>query len=224
MSGHPRPEARTLATAIHGRYLLSVPEAPGPHPLLVGFHGYGENAERSLEALRALPGSGAWLLCAVQALHRFYDRKTETVVGCWMTKQDRALAIADNVAYVRGVLEALRKEGWDGTTLVYAGFSQGVAMAYRAAAFAGIQARGLIALAGDLPEDVRATGMAGFPALLIGTGPLDPWYTPLQLAKDAAALEGLGIRPETLVFEGGHDWTAAFQKRAGAFLAARLGG
>jgi predicted esterase len=222
MSGTPRPEARTIAATTHGRFLLSVPKAPGPHPLLMGFHGYGENAERHLEALRAIPGSAAWLLCAVQALHRFYDRKTETVVGCWMTKQDRTLAIADNVAYVRGVLEALRAEGWDGTTLVYAGFSQGVAMAYRAAAFAGIKARGLIALAGDLPEDVRATGMAGFPPLLIGTGRLDPWYTPLQLAEDAAALKALTIQPETAVFEGGHDWTEAFRSRVAIFLEARL--
>jgi len=46
-----------IATTIHGRYLLAVPEGPGPHPLLVGFHGYGENAEVHLEALRSIPGA-----------------------------------------------------------------------------------------------------------------------------------------------------------------------
>ena len=221
----PKPPpaiARRIATTIHGRYLLALPEGPPPHPLLVGFHGYGENAERHLEELRAIPGSGRWILCAVEALHRFYDRKTEDVVGSWMTSQDRELAIADNVAYVRGILEALRQETWTGGTLVYAGFSQGVAMAYRAAAFAGVPADGVIALGGDLPKDVLDTGMRGFPELLIGTGTMDPWYTPQRLATDQAKLETLSIQPATLVFEGGHEWTEAFRAKAGEFLAGRL--
>jgi len=160
----------------------------------------------------------------VQALHRFYDRKTEEVVGCWMTKQDRGLAIADNVAYVRGVVEAIRIQPWSGEMLVYAGFSQGVAMAYRAAAFAGFPAQGLIALGGDLPEDVQEIGMKGFPDLLIGTGSEDPWYTPSRLAEDQAKIEKLGLRPTTLVFEGGHEWNEAFRVRAGAFLEGVLRG
>lgn len=210
--------AHTIATTIHGLYLLAIPEGPGPHPLLVGFHGYGENAEAHLAALRAIPGSEYWLLCSVQALHQFYDRKTGAVIGSWMTKQDRELAIADNVAYVRAVIQALRQEFPTLETLVYVGFSQGVAMAYRAAAFAGIPAQGLIALAGDVPADVLATGMMGFPELLIGTGDKDEWYTPARLAEDQAKLEKNSIRPNTVIFEGGHEWTDAFRNRAGEFL------
>lgn len=221
-SKRPSDTTHTIATTIHGRYLLAVPENPGPHPLLVGFHGYGENAEVHLEALRSIPGAASWALCAVQALHRFYDRKTEEVVGCWMTKQDRGLAIADNVAYVRGVIEAIRLEPWAGESLVYAGFSQGVAMAYRAAAFAGIPSQGLIALGGDLPADVLEAGMKGFPNLFMGTGSEDPWYTPSRLAEDQAKLETLGLKPNTLVFKGGHEWTEAFRIRAGAFLGGAL--
>jgi predicted esterase len=214
----------TIATMIHGRYLLAIPDGPGPHPLLVGFHGYGENAEAHLDALRSIPGAGSWALCAVQALHRFYDRKSEEVVGCWMTKQDRGLAIADNVAYVRGVLDALRLEPWAGDMLVYAGFSQGAAMAYRAAAFAGFPSQGLIALGGDLPMDVLETGLKGFPDLLIGTGSQDPWYTPSHLKEDQAKIEAVGPKPITLVFEGGHEWTEAFRMQAGVFLEAVLQG
>lgn len=217
-SRRPSDTIHTVATAIHGRYLLAVPEGPGPHPLLVGFHGYGENAEAHLEALRSLPGADSWALCAVQALHRFYDRKNQEVVGCWMTKQDRGLAIADNVAYVRGVIEAIRLEPWAGEKLVYAGFSQGVAMAYRAAAFAGFPSQGLIALGGDLPEDVLETGLKAFPDLLIGTGSEDPWYTPTRLAEDQAKIEKLGLKPATHVFNGGHEWTESFRIKAGAFL------
>jgi len=211
--------ARTIAAGTHGLYLLAVPPGGGRHPVLMGFHGYGESAETHLAALAAIPGAEHWALCAVQALHRFYDRKSGAVVAGWMTSQDRELAIADNIAYVRDVARAILAEPWADGRLVYAGFSQGVAMAYRAAAFAGIAARGLIALAGDVPPDVLADGMRAFPPLLIGTGESDVWYTPARLAADAAALAALGITPQTLVFQGGHVWTPQFAAAAGQFLA-----
>ncbi len=211
-------EARTIATTTHGRYLLALPESPGPHRLLMGFHGYGENAEIHLDALRAIPGAEGWALCSVQALHRFYERRTEAVVGSWMTRQDRELAIEDNVGYVRQVLAVLRSEPWWSGTLVFAGFSQGVAMAYRAAAFAGHASAGLIALAGDVPPDVLATPMHGFPRVLAGTGTRDAWYTPARLEADVARLVERGIAAQAAVFEGGHEWTDAFRVECGEFL------
>ncbi len=220
----PSSTTHTINTTIHGRFLLAVPEKPGPHPLLVGFHGYGENAEAHLDALRSIPGVGSWAVCAVQALHRFYDRKTEEVVGSWMTKQDRELAIADNVAYVGRVIKTIHLQPWACEKLVYAGFSQGVAMAYRAAAFAGFPSQGLIALGGDLPADVLETGLKGFPELLVATGSEDPWYTPARLTEDQTRIEALGLKPSTLIFEGGHEWTEAFRISAGAFLADVLRG
>ena len=50
-----------------------------------------------------------------------------------MTKEDREPAIADNTAYVANVLSAVAEEFGLTRPLIYAGFSQGVAMAYRAA-------------------------------------------------------------------------------------------
>ncbi len=40
------PAVHTIAAATHGRYLVARADGPGPAPLLVGFHGYGEHAER----------------------------------------------------------------------------------------------------------------------------------------------------------------------------------
>jgi hypothetical protein len=37
------------------------PEIPGPAPILVGFHGYAENAEAQLERLSGIPESTRWL-------------------------------------------------------------------------------------------------------------------------------------------------------------------
>src|SRR5205085_8390470 len=81
---------RTVAATTHGRYLVMEPEGRAAG-VVVGFHGYGENAEIHLDALRAIPGAGRWLLVAVQALHPFYTRDERIVAG-WMTRRDRELA------------------------------------------------------------------------------------------------------------------------------------
>ena len=53
-----------------------------------------------------------------------YSAARSGVGASWMTYLDRELAIADNLAYVRSVLDALPRP----RTLVLAGFSQGAAM------------------------------------------------------------------------------------------------
>ena len=45
-----------------------------PLGLLVGFHGYMENAEMQMQRLEAIPGGLEWTLVSIQALHRFYRR------------------------------------------------------------------------------------------------------------------------------------------------------
>ena len=125
---------RSIAATTHGRYLVVPPAGAAPAGLLVGFHGYAEGAESQLERLRAIPGAERWGLVAIQGLHRFYQRRTNEVIASWMTRQDRDLAIADNLAYVEGVIDAVSREiapltrarhGW-----CCAAFSQGVAMAF----------------------------------------------------------------------------------------------
>lgn len=85
-----------------------------------------------------------------------------------MTTEDREEAIADNVAYVAAVLNAVRAEFASTGPLVFAGFSQGVAMAYRAAAFAA-PCDGLILLGGDVPPDVAPVAST-FRRVLLGRG------------------------------------------------------
>jgi poly(3-hydroxybutyrate) depolymerase len=133
---------RLVPTTVHGRYLVRPARAEAPAPLLVGFHGYGENASDHLAALERVPGADAWHLVAVQALHPFYKRDG-SVVASWMTKLDREAAIADNVGYVERVVAAVQGELDVTGVVVFAGFSQGVAMAYRAAA--ALPASGLVA-------------------------------------------------------------------------------
>ena len=209
------PSLETIEARTHGRLFVRVPGVEGPWPLLVGFHGYGETAGDHMEALRTIPGTEPWLLVSVQALHPFYTRK-ERVVASWMTREDRELAIADNIDYVGRVLDRVRSAHPAGSTLVFSGFSQGGAMAYRAAA--NYRADGVIILAGDVPPDIIERRAVALPPVLLGRGTKDEWYTEAKEAADRAALARLGARVETCVFDGGHEWTDAFRAAASAFL------
>lgn len=210
----------------HGRYLVDWPDGTARAPLLVGFHGYAEHAERMLEVLQRIRDTRRWGLASVQALNRFYNRAEETV-GCWMTSQERERQIADNLSYVARVVGAIRSAHAVSDCIVYAGFSQGVAMAYRAAAFVHERAdpspapippaAGLIVLAGDVPPDV-APRAASLPPVLVGRGTTDEWYTAAKADADLDVLRRAGGQPAVHVFDGGHVWDDSFVARAGAFL------
>ena len=202
-------ESHTIAATVHGRYLVRRAASPRGH--LVGFHGYAENAERHLAELLQIPGADDWTVVAVQALHPFYVSRTGEVVANWMTKQDRELAIADNRAYVRSVVEALAPSG----PLVLAGFSQGVAMAWRAADELAPRVAGVIALGGDVPPELTTLAV---PRVLLGRGTREEWYTADKFEKDLNFLRGV-TSVETCVYDGGHEWTDEFRQAAGRFLA-----
>jgi predicted esterase len=212
-------QSRFIPAGVHGRYLVDVPEGPGPHPLLVGFHGYKESAEGHLDELRRVPGVSRFVLVAVQSLHLFYS-KDGGVVGSWMTKLGREHAIADNVRYVAAVVAEVKREVSTGGGLVYVGFSQGASMAYRAAARSGHACDGVVALGGDLPPEVADDASARLPPVLVGRGEADDWFTREKLEADLGRLARRGVPARGVVFPGGHEWTETFRAAMGEFLRA----
>jgi len=210
---------RTIAAATHGRYLVVPPtdheEAPG---LLVGFHGYAELAAAAMQRLQTIPGSSAWRLVAIQGLNRFYRGRSQDVVAGWMTSEDRELAIADNIAYVSNVLDAVAREWGNEDRLVFVSFSQGAAMAYRAACASGRSVSGVITLGGDVPPELDRAALARIPAVLIGRGSRDEWYSAPKLEQDAQRLREAGVEVSVLPLDAGHEWTPAFADGAGTFL------
>jgi predicted esterase len=212
---------RTLAATVHGRYLVQAAAAPDA-PVLAGFHGYAESAEIQMERQAAVPGSEQWLRISVQALHPFYQRRTDTVVASWMTRQDRELAIADNIRWVQSAIESARQEHGGSIRTVYAGFSQGVATAFRSAAHAPAGTLGVIAAGSDIPPELTPEELHRIPAVLLARGLHETWYTAEKLAADLTRLKAAGVRTEVLEFEGGHEWGAALNQAAGKFLTALL--
>ena len=205
---------RTISTGTHGRYLVDIPDPS--RGTLVGFHGYQENAAITFDVLRQIAAGRSIGVVSIQGLHRFYTR-TNDVIASWMTKEDRELAIADNVAYVAKVLAAVADEYGITRPLIYAGFSQGVAMAYRAAVFGQRHCDGVVALAGDVPPDVAPLA-SSLPRVLLGRGSEDKWYTEQLAAKDRAVLQQAGVSSIEHVFDGGHAWAPEFIARAGTFV------
>jgi predicted esterase len=209
---------RSVATTIHGRYLTVPAVAPEPAPILVGFHGYAENAEAQLERLTAIPESDRWLCISVQGLHRFYQRRTEVVVASWMTRQDREIAIEDNVTYVAACIDAAIAEWPALPSIVFAGFSQGVGMAFRAAVNSKHRVSGVIAVGGDVPPEISPAALAKLPAVLIARGMTDELYTEEQFARDEERLRSSSVQLRALRLNAGHAWPGELSAAASQFL------
>ena len=154
----------------------------------------------------------------MQGLHRFYRRRSGDVVAGWMTRQDRELAIADNRAFIAAVVDEVAQQWRVAHPLVFAGFSQGVAMAFRAACSSPRRVSGVIALGGDVPPELEGAALGRTRTALLGRGQRDEWYSADLFAADAVRLREAGVDVGTVVLDGGHEWTPAFSAEAGAFL------
>src|SRR5262245_14023420 len=213
------PLLRHLGTEVHGRYLVR-PGASGRNEhWLVGFHGQSQTAEAFLLDLERVPRGSTWLAAAVQGLNRYYAGRSRPLVANWMTSQDRELAIADNVARVDRVLDALERELGPPRTIVFAGFSQGVAMAYRAGMLGRRPCDAILAVCGDVPPELMSASTRPWPRVLAATGAHDEWYTPARLEADFEFLKTRRPDAERLVLEAGHEWSHAVVAAAGRWLA-----
>jgi predicted esterase len=213
-----QPAVHIVAAQTHGRVIVRIPNFGGPWPLLLGFHGYAQTAHDQLAALARISGTDRWLVASVQALHPFYTRD-DRIVANWMTRLDREHAIADNIEYVGRTLDLLRTQYPTCAPLVFVGFSQGGAMAYRAAAHH--RCAGVMVLASDVPPDVTVDVPYQLPPILIGRGTKDTWYTEEKQFADETRLRSLAATYETATFDGAHEWTDEFNKAAGQWLERR---
>lgn len=214
------PLVRTAPAPLHGRFLVDVPPAPAaPDLWLLGFHGYAQSAAIFLPFLTQAARSNRWLVSAVQAPHVFYTRGDRSIVANWMTREDRELAIVDNIVYVDNVLDALHAEFGAPRAIVFLGFSQGAAMAYRAAIRGKRRAAAILSVCGDVPPDVRDLPRERWPLVRMITGTSDEWYPPTRMADEAVIVRAIGATVETSSFEGGHEFSDAVVEALGTLLA-----
>jgi predicted esterase len=186
--------------------------------MLVGFHGYGELAEAEIDRLRSVPGTERWLVVSIQGLHQFYQRRTNEVIAGWMTWQNRELSIADNVAYVSAAVNDVAREWTTAPPVVFTGFSQGVAMAFRAAAASIREVAGVIAAGGDVPPEIDASALRRIRSALVCRGARDEWYSAEKFVNDLRRLRDAGVDARPLEFDGGHEWGDAVRRAAAQML------
>lgn len=214
-------ETLSIPAPTHGRVLVKRHRVSFPEVTVVGFHGYAQSAEDMMDVLQRIPRADASILVSIQALNRFYTRGDQKIVASWMTRQDREETIADNVAYVDRVLETTSGVVSGKTTpdVVFLGFSQGVAMAYRAAVLGKHPAAAIVAIGGDVPPDVKDVPAARWPKVLIAAGSKDQWYTPEKVSADETFLKRHGVEHEIHRSDAGHDATDEMLAAAARFIA-----
>ena len=213
------PLLRHAPAEIHGRYFVRPAASGGAAFWLVGFHGQGQTADTFMASLERVPRGPHWLVASVQGLYRYYAGRARTIAANWMTSQDREQVIADNVRWVDTVLDRLEQEFGAPRGIVFAGFSQGVAMAYRAGLLCRRECAAIVAGCGDVPPELEEGGTREWPRVLAATGARDDWYTPARLEADMAFLRSRRGDARALVFDGGHEWNDALAEAVGVLLA-----
>jgi predicted esterase len=209
---------RLLIPALtHGVTLVRSAHAAASRGLLVGFHGYMETAAIQMARLDAIPGADRWTRVSIEGLHRFYRGRSQDVVASWMTSADREVAIADNLAYVEAALDEVPHDS--ATAIVYCGFSQGVAMAFRAGLVGRVRARAIVAVGGDVPPELLTDAGVKYPPVLFARGTRDEWLTQPKFDADLSALSSRGAPAHAVHYDGGHEWNAEVAAAIGRFLA-----
>lgn len=176
-------------------------------------HGYGQLAEPFLASLTALE-QPARLLVAPEALSRFYLRRGTGEVGAsWMTKEERALEIADTLRYLDRLAETFDARAGTRTLL---GFSQGAATAARWAVLGRTLFARVLLWGCPLPPDLellahRARVLALRWVFVLGEH--DTTIERAAVARDVGRLRELGASVEEHTFDGGHELDAGLLGR-----------
>jgi predicted esterase len=115
------------------------------------------------------------------------------------------------------VVDAVAASGFN-PAAVFTGFSQGVAMAFRAACDSSRAVAGTLSVGGDVPPELDTQALCRIPAAFVARGSRDEWYSPENWAADETRLREAGVDLSFFGFEGGHEWSAAVSAAAGTFL------
>lgn len=212
----PNMPPRTVAVAVKrtARLALLGPEGPDVRELWYVLHGYGQLAAPFIEGFRAID-DGSRLIVAPEALSRFYEgdvaarlHKDARVGASWMTREDREHEIADYIAYLDDVHDAmLARLGGAEPVVTVLGFSQGGATAARWVANGRVDAARLIVWGSQFPPELDLANPAGrircVESVLV-IGEKDVFATPKIVDKETAKLNASEFPFRFVSFKGGH--------------------
>jgi predicted esterase len=195
------------------RYFTLGQSGPAVREVWVVCHGYGQLAEPFLAHFSHVASPARWVV-APEALSRFYvgpptggSHAASAVGATWMTREDRAAEIADQVAYLDTLYDAvfstLDRRAVRVTVL---GFSQGVATIGRWLSHTRAVIDRAVCWGGAIPDDASLTHGAwiGGMTVRLVAGQRDEFVGPERIDRELARLEAAHVSVSRLSFEGGH--------------------
>lgn len=119
-------------------------------------HGFGQLARHFIRRFDVYDREENFII-GLQGLSRFYMDDYRKVGATWMTREDRETDIANQKRYFEAAIShALKGKSLNDFNVNLFGFSQGVAMISRMAAYAKINFKNLILWAGGFPPELTA--------------------------------------------------------------------
>lgn len=172
-------------------------------------HGYGQLAKFFIKNFEVLNNDENFVV-APEGFHRFYlDGMKGRVGASWMTSEDRLTDISDYVSYLDLVHEDVKSKNKNSESrLIVLGFSQGVATASRWMALGNTKPDLAIFWAGAFPPDLQPSDsnrwFSHIPTYCV-VGDNDEYISAESIERAKEHYGSLGINPEWLSFEGGHN-------------------
>ncbi len=201
-----------LTVARTARYYTVGEPGTAARELWLACHGYGQLAAEFVARLSAI-ASADRLVAAPEALSRFYlerarggSHATSPVGASWMTREDRAAEIADQVTYLDSLVDTLKARAPHVTRVTALGFSQGVATMCRWLVHARTRVNRVICWGGAMPDDVLAGDLRAFRGVPIAlvAGSRDEFVSRERVVQVSAAMRAAGLNVSDVTFEGGH--------------------
>jgi predicted esterase len=194
------------------RYYTLGTNGPDTKAVWIVCHGYGHLAGEFI-ARFAPVDDGAHLIVAPEGLNRYYHdtrpgaSQTSAVGATWMTKEDRASEIGDQITYLDALYQTIfRDVARDAVRLTVLGFSQGAATAARWLAHTRLPVDRAIFWAAGIPDDVALTADTALrrAELVFVVGARDEYATAERVARQVAALRAADKSFTQIEFAGGH--------------------
>jgi predicted esterase len=211
-SERPAAHEHHVTVTRTARYYTFGDVGPSTYDVWIACHGYGQLAAEFVARLTALRAPER-LVVAPEGLSRFYlerarsgSHATSPVGASWMTREDRAAEIGDQVAYLDAIVDAFKARASQPLHLTALGFSQGVATVCRWLAHSRTRAERLVCWGGVMPDDILSGDIRMFRTTRIWlvAGSRDEFATPERLNDTASTMRRVGLQVTQLSFDGGH--------------------
>lgn len=177
-------------------------------------HGYGQLAKYFLKKFSILQSSFTCVI-APEGLSHFYledvitrSQSGDNRVGAtWMTRENRQADISNYINYLNTVFEIEIPNEFTGQINLL-GFSQGAATVARWAMDKNIRFDRIILWGGIFPPDMdfeKGAELLKHKQVIEVAGRNDPFLTDERMKEIAAVNTRLQIKPQLIMFDGGHE-------------------